>query len=336
MNIFRLMGCALLHLIPRVFIEKWLIRRLSPQGYSFFPKFSGRVALLELAKVLRQNSKESIALFPEYVCNIVPRSLTDAGWKIESYKVDEKLEANWTYLIDRMNKGDIGLLVGVSVFGSSGLLDDIKNKENIEKLRLFGVKVIIDLAQDIRLIKKLPEYGNDIISSLVSFNDKSFQGIMGGGIVTNFNFKNSYKKIDTKSLYILYKSYFFKNIQNFLKNRYKNNEIKGKLKFEYSNCNKFPFRLSDNYKTTKLQLICAFQGILMIKKYERKKLYFLLKNNHLETRFASSAAYLIIINNYKQEKNRKKKFSYAVEQQPEFSINPNEIILHNKGFDDFY
>jgi len=333
-NIFRLIGCFLLHLTPKFFLERWLTRRLSPKGYTFFPRFSGRAALFDLASTLRRETVVPVALFPEYVCNIVPKALTEAGWIVESYKGNEKLEAEWVYLLDRIKRGDVGLLVGATVFGSSGLLDDLIVQKNLADLKYFGVRVIVDLAQDIRLVDKLPEYGNDLISSIVSFNDKSFPGIMGGGVITNIRLNKVDKLISIKLLYILYKKFIIKTMPIFIKKIVPDNDDKEDLRFEYSFCDHFPFRLSDNYRMTKLQFACAIQGIFQLKKYEKYKRYFLNQNIHLETRFASSAAYLIVNGDDGLDKNRKRKASYAVEHDMKISVRPTDFILHNKGFDD--
>ena len=334
-----ILGCLFFHLLPKKYLERWLNRKLSASGYYFHGRFSGRSALLELADVMRKESSAPVALYPEYVCNIVPKALAKAGWIVESYKVDEKLEANPENLIDRIRQGDVGLLVGASVFGSSGLLDDLCDRQKLSELRTLGVQVIADIAQDIRLVQKLPEYGNDLISAIVSFNDKSFSGAMGGGIITNIKLPDVQNSINRKLLLSLYKSYFLKNvkvIKTYLCPNINTNKRKAKgKKFEYSGCDKFPFRLQDNYRITKLQLACAAQGLSQLKQYDRIKQRFLNKNIHVETRFASSSAYLLINQDAGYKSKRKPKHSYSIEGNPDASLKPNELILHNKGFDDF-
>lgn len=330
MNAFRIVGYAVLHLLPRAALERWLRRRLSRPGYVYSPRFSGRVALFELAATLRRDARAPVALFPDYVCNIVPRALTEAGWQIEPYNCDERLEPDWDKLFARIEHGDTGLLVGASVFGSSGLLDGLAEHEKLARLRNLGVKVIADLAQDIRLASKLPDAGNDVISAIVSFNDKSFPGAMGGGILAKNNFTTPERKLDMRNCIFLYKKIILPNIRP----RKRRREIK-KNAFDYSLCKTFPHRFGDNYILSKLQLVCAVQGLLMLPWYEARKQRFLDRHDYLETRFASTAAYLMASRSDETAgSGRKTKRPYAIEQRPEASLRPDDLILHNKGFDD--
>lgn len=331
MSVTRLLGYAALHLLPSFALERWLRHRLSVPGYFFSGRFSGRTALVELASTLRKEARAPIALYPDYICNIVPRALAEAGWKVEPYPTDQGLEGDWTTLLTRMKNGGVGLLIGASVFGSSGLLDELADPQKLDQLRQLGVKIIIDLAQDIRLIHKLPQHGSDLVASIVSFNDKSFPGAMGGGILAGQPYQAVQLKPKLRDRAKLYYRVLYSEFSRIVRRPpVRKSKAEG---FDYSQCSVFPFKLTDAYCLTKLQLICAVQGLFLLNRYGAAKAHLLERRAHLETRFADTASYLIMLDNG-DEVGRKKKRPYAIEEQPENSRRPDDLILHNKGFND--
>ena len=175
----------LLHFLPKPVIRKRLVRNLSVGSYVFQPFFSGRSALVSLARELRAyTSSPPVALIPRYVCNIVPKAFSLAGYKIVSYGTDAVLEAEWDEVVKLIVDANSSVLVGASVFGSSALLLELKNPRKQAFLRNHGVQVVVDLAQDIRLRRRLPPGCGDFVHAVLSFNDKSFPGAMGGGILS--------------------------------------------------------------------------------------------------------------------------------------------------------
>jgi hypothetical protein len=334
LSVSRLLGYAALHLLPAAFLRRSLMQRLVTPGYKFSPRFSGRTALFELASAFRRCTDAPTALYPDYICNIVPRALNEAGWKTEAYPTDERLEADWNELRARLEHGDIGLLVGASVFGSSGLLDDLADPHNLAILRALKIRVIADLAQDVRLVGQLPEQGNDLISCVVSFNNKSFPGVMGGGILAQSPPAPPDKRMCRAQLTDLYKVMFGSSILK-LRGRATMPSIdEAKRGFDYSYCESFPFRLTDNYRPAKLQLASAMLGLLMLDRYCVAKKALLDRKAHVETRFAAGAAYLVARDASLIEPGRKRKLPYAIEGDPGASLRPDHAIGHNKGFDD--
>lgn len=330
MNFARILGYAVLHLWPTALLGQRLARYFSVPGYYFSVRFSGRSALFELACARRTECDAPVALYPDYICNIVPRALTEAGWIAEAYATDERLEPDWEALCSRMKRGDVGLLVGASVFGSSALLDDLADPEKCAVLRDLRVQVIVDLAQDVGLVRRLPEKARDIIRCVVSFNDKSFPGAMGGGILSDVPMPPAGKALAGEKQRFLYKRMIRSSLSQLLRWNPKR-EREGA--FEYSSCNAFPFRFSDDYRPAKLQLICAVHGMASLGRYQAAKRSLLDRHAHLETRFASSAAYLIA-RDVEMRKGRLQKRSYAIEQHPDASLRPDYLIVHNKGFSD--
>lgn len=331
MNIARLLGFAALHLWSSAALERRLAtRHFAVPGYHFSARFSGRAALFELACVRRKECGAPVALYPDYVCNIVPRALTEAGWTAEAYLTDDCLETDWDALCARMRRGDVGLLVGASVFGSSGLLDFLADGEKRAVLEDFGVQVIADLAQDVRLVRRLPEAAGALVRCVVSFNDKSFPGAMGGGILSDTPMPAAGPALGGGQLRFLYKRMILSRLAQMAQRRAKKAP---KSVFEYSNCDVFPFRFSDNYRPAKLQLVCAVRGMASLERYQAAKRRLLDRQAHIKTRFASSAAYLIARDAGIGE-GRLHKRSYAIEGRPDTSLRPDMLIVHNKGFGD--
>lgn len=320
----------MLHFRSSASLERRLARYFAVPGYQFSARFSGRVALFELASARRKESDAPVALYPDYICNIVPRALTEAGWTAEAYATDERLEADWDGLCDRMRRGDVGLLVGASVFGSSGLLDDLADSEKRDVLHGLGVQAIADLSQDVRLVHRLPVDARDLVRCVVSFNDKSFPGAMGGGILASSSMPAVTGALTGKQRHFLYKRMVRSNLPQRMR------RTLGKARkepFEYSLCNAFPFRFSDNFRPSKLQLACAVHGMASLGRYQAAKQRLLGRDAHLETRFARTAAYLIA-RDAETGEGRLRKRSYAIEQDPNTSLRPDDLIVHNKGFGD--
>lgn len=111
-----------LHAVPKSVLRKWLRKKLSRGPFAFEPQFSGRVSLFLLARRLLPSAQSDVALVPDYVCNIVPRAFRLAGWEIGTYPTGPDLEPDWEELLLLLDARKAGVLVGASVFGSSGLL----------------------------------------------------------------------------------------------------------------------------------------------------------------------------------------------------------------------
>lgn len=186
------------------------------------------------------------------------------------------------------------------------------------------------MSQDVSLIDNLPPQGSDLISAVVSFNNKSFPGAMGGGILAHRSLPNSPNKLSIKQHIFLYK----RTIKTILVRYAGKKDSVHADRFEYSFCNTFPFKISDDYHPSKLQISCAVQGMLLSKRYRATKQSLLRQHGHIETRFASSAAYLMVKAGRPDVPNRKLKAPYAIEGNLEVSLRPHDLIVHNKGFDD--
>lgn len=341
-----------LHILPASLLIHWLAHLLSRGRYHFVPAFSGRVALFTLASQLRKVSNSSVALLPDYLCNVVERAFAMAGWEIVKYRTNELLEPDWHELLDAIEHQKVGVLVGASVFGSSGLLNFLSDLLMQEELRKRGVIVVVDLAQDICLIDKLPLDCADFVHAVVSFNDKSFPGAMGGGILSEWEQIRSLSldsppRAEAERLYFWFAAKLLDSLRRMLLvwlkglGKFSSNIERAPIsRYDYSFCRDYPFRI-EYRKPIKLQLIMAIIGIYSLPYLRQKKKKFLSLNLHTPTQFAESAAYLIIDKTKTFEalvqgttRSRKLKPPYAIEGNPNSSLRPHDIIVHNKGFDD--
>jgi len=330
----------LLHLLPYSLLKMWLCKKLSRGIYQFVPQFSGRVALFLVAEKLYKKNGAQIALLPDYACNIIHRAFSLAGWHIITYKTDEFFEADWDEVNAIINNQKVAVLVGASVFGSSGLIEFLNDKHKTNQLRSRSTQVVLDIAQDIRLVEKIPFDCSDFVTVVVSFNDKSFLGGMGGGILSSTLKFPTQKKLHFRQSLLLYMFFLRKLFNNIL--RLLNTSF-DRLHYipnnmDYSYCQRFPYRI-EPFQPTKLQLILAIVGIYFLPYYQMRKKKLIQLGVHLPTRFADSAAYLVLKNSsiFEQNKiilNRTRKPPYAKENNPNVSIRAEDFIVHNKGFFD--
>lgn len=338
--------CAFLalHALPTPLLRHWLGRLLRRGEYQFTPTFSGRVALFVIATQLRKNATSPIALLPDYVCNIVHRAFIMAGWQVVTYRTDEILEADWQEILTIIDKQKVGVLVGASVFGSSALLGFLSESAKQLQLKERSVQVVIDIAQDIRLIDKIPASCSDFLHVVVSFNDKSFPGAMGGGILSKIIYEYQYLSVPLRDKMRLYVWFVRKSLQGIRKLLFSGREESEDLlvvncgnRFDYSSCDVYPYKI-EPLKPLKLQFILAIIGIYSLPYYQKRKKEMTKRNLHLSTAHSDTAAYLIISRDGVIHDNlfgrRVLKPTYAIENDPGTSLRPHYIIVHNKGFAD--
>jgi|GEM_PF-3046675 len=345
--IVQICAFVLLHTLPVSLLKRWLERLLSRGRYRFVPTFSGRVALFIVASHLRNIAKSSVSLLPDYTCNIVERAFTMAGWEIVKYRTNEILEPDWYELLDTIKKREVGVVVGASVFGSSALLNFLSESSKQDELRKQGVHVVVDLAQDIRLIDRLPLNCADFVHAVVSFNDKSFLGAMGGGILSEWDQFHSLSpglSHETKQLYFWFVAKLLHHLYRVLSVKLRSLGKASRAEkyitissYDYSYCKDYPYRI-EVLKPVKLQFVLAIIGLYSLSYLQSKKKKFLSRNLHIPTQFAESAAYLMIDITKTPAQGtvrcRMLKLPYAVEGNPKSSLRPYDIIVHNKGFAD--
>lgn len=298
--------------------------------------FSGRVAINILSKKFK---KISVALIPEYICNVVDKSFND-NYKIIRYKLNNAFEPDMNILLELLASNKIDILLLASLYGSGDFMNDLYNKNSklYQIIKDKNIEVIIDFAQDFYQIYTIHLNNYYHYHYIFSFNDKSFMGSMGGLIISNTNLTNDVetKKIPLKKIFTLAQRYFIKILHCKIPylNRFRDKKIKNipSDSFEFSYCNTFPYAY-DNYRVSIFQLFLALLGIFRLKTYKKNKIKF-IKNNTLfinKTKLMNTSTYL----SFNVEiKNNKMKKPYAYFDNKYQSVYPDLNIIHNKGFCD--
>lgn len=335
MVILELLLTSVLHALPRVWLEKMLEARLSRFGFRYLPRFSGRIALWRLCEALKKNSHSDVALCPDYICNVVPKALKLAGWKVLYYRTGPELEADWDEIVHSIKRFDASLLVGASVCGSSGLIRDVLDADGLEMLEALDVHVVLDLCQDVRLIEELSRTTSKRVHAVLSFNNKSFPGAMGGGILSRSTFSLPEAPSLPRALNrMLYRSYLVAQAKRVL-SMFKTRSCQTSSGFSFSQCRKFPYQFVENdYRLSRLQMILAVVGLSLLPLYNRNKQR-VRRGEYVNTAYADSAAFLVTQPGVVlRGGGRKYKAPYARDEDPASSLRANDFFVHNKGFDD--
>lgn len=330
----QLCAFVFLHALPSPLLRYWLDRLLSRGEYRFIPTFSGRSALFVIAAHLRKTVASPVALLPDYVCNIVHRAFIMAGWQVMTYRTNEILEADWQELLTIIDERKVGVLVGASVFGSSALLGFLSDPSKRLQLKERDIQVIIDVAQDIRLIDKIPTDCSGFLHAVVSFNDKSFPGAMGGGILSKTIHKYDSRPVSFRDKVKLYRWFIGKSLHSVRKSKIPSFEGY-KNRYDYSSCDTYPYKI-EPLQPIKLQLVLGIIGIYSLPYYQIRKKKVIKYGLHLKTTYSETSAYLVISDKKacldQLVRGRKVKYPYATEHDPNVSLRPHDVILHNKGF----
>ena len=367
MKLRRILLIKLLLLRRRKTLLSELRARLSRGHLQFYPELSGRVAIYRLACLIASQTERRIALVPDYICNVVHRALEEAGFVVEIYQTDRFMEPLLPEITARLRRDDVAILLTASLFGSSALLPELE-KENLRGvIRRSGAHVLVDLCQDISLIERLPTGYGDQLSAVVSFNDKSFPGAMGGGILAGFEIPEPPRRFTLHEQGLLIREmgrkWFAKTCEwvdgrmggwgktdrNPLQHPASIPKTFGKHPtsniqyppihpsthspiFDYSHCRYFPYTFTP-VAIAKIQLVWALAGLRLLPEINRRRARFVDAQNHLQKPiFAASAAYLIVEENAGDlPKYLRRKPSYACPEDPGRSARPELVIVHNPG-----
>lgn len=335
------------HLVPSDYLLRRIQRKFDNKNFDFVAEFSGRVALYRLAQVISDNDARRVALIPDYICNVVNIALEQAGFEVQSYAIDNKFEPNRSEIEKRILEDDgVGVFLTASVYGSSAFLHELHDEDFRELVFQRNIHVIVDLCQDITLIDHLPAGYGENLSSVISFNDKSIPGVMGGGILTQLDIPSSTRRpslyeviqlygllLRKLAMYVLDHSPNAKRIYEALL-RGSEKADSHPARFSYSYCRRFPYLIED-VGIARIQIITALIFMGLIDKINMKKRNFALtcpkkvKTQHYET-----SPYLVVSSFVKMHEKRKRKAPYAIHEHPEQSLRGDLKIIHNKGFCD--
>jgi hypothetical protein len=331
-----------------------LRQRLEVAGFYFYPEYSGKVALYKLSLVLKKKTPDqATALIPDYICNVVNLALEKAGYEICTYRTDDRFEADVEEIKGLIEeKESIGVFLTANIFGSSALLDALETNDLRGMLVDRDIHVVIDLCQDISLIRALPRKFGDNLSCIVSFNDKSFLGVAGGGILTPLVMRETTEPMSRVHRRFLYRWLLIKIFQHGITPKLTKvlQKLTGALpslshlppnrkraSFEYGYCGSFPWNF-ELVAVAKIQIILALIGLVNLRHFHAKKIKFITSYRPYikMMRYTLTSPYVILLADGEvlAQMGRRIKPSYAVHHKPEYSIRADLIIVHNKGFFD--
>lgn len=336
------------HFLPYESLIRRLRRHIEIHGYHFFPEISGRASLYKLASTLKGNSDKGLALAPDYICNVVYVALEAAGYEVRTYPTDHLFEPLMLELENELTDERVGILLTASIFGSTAFLEQLKSEKFRELVIQRNIHVIVDLCQDINLVRYLPDDYGVNVSSILSFNDKSFPGLMGGGILTKIDLPVTTERLSisqTTKLYGMILGKIKLNTIEAIKSKRRRicKDVEKSLQsqqvitaYDYSYCRVFPHKI-EVIMIAKIQIIMALIGFTNLTTINKKKKMFaehvqnILKTKHYET-----TPYLVLTkpNSSWEIVYRKRKPPYACHKNPEQSVRREIIIIHNKGFSD--
>jgi len=330
-SVIRFLG---LHLCGRERLLRKLRDAIETEGLSFYPEASGRTALYRLALAWKNEGERNVAWVPDYICNVVDVAMERAGYEVRRYPTDEMLEPDMGVIREALASKAVDVLVTANVFGSSALLDELKRDDTRTLILESGARVVADLCQDIRLLAELPSGYGDRLAAVVSFNDKSFLGAMGGGIVASFDIPAPNRRATVAEAATLYRALVAKVVKCLL--RPGAHDTAGRRPFEFSHCVQFPYTF-EVVAATRLQLILAIIGMGNLEALGKRKRAFAQQCPGVRrTRFYQTSPYLVVdpVAENGQPPERRCKGSYAMHGKPEDSRRPDLVVIHNKGFCD--
>lgn len=313
----------LLHLLPRRWLVACLARAWARPEFAATPTFSGRAAIAELA---RAHQRAGRALLPEYLCNIVHVALLAEGCQLATYRVDAELEPDLDDVRLQLRGGSFDLVFAVPLLGATGGLAWWLGDEASELLRRSGARLVLDFCQDATLARDACARSDRASFVLLSFNDKSFPGVMGGLVLSRLPFAPRETPLGWKRLGRLYAWW----LRKLLRAPAARSDDPA---FEYSLGQPFPYECT-NFRPAKIQLAHGVAGRWLLPRYLRRRQRALATGRvkGVPRPFAATSPFLQRAPG-DPGRNRQKR-AYAVHGAPQASLRPDLVVVHNKGFDD--
>lgn len=330
---------------------------LATGSFRYHPAFSGREAIYALASYWKKQGIRPVAHIPGYICNVVNAALEAAGFAVETYAVDDALEPVPGALDAVLAAGKGGIMLTASVYGSSASLDWLAREDVRTRLIESGFAVIADICQDISLTHALPAGYGDRLAGVVSFNDKSVFGVMGGGVLWEHDTPPS--PLEPLALMPMTKLYLRLGMKlahqavSFVLPLGKPVDstqagrsgalalimaTRQRRPFEYSYCSSFPNDIALR-RPARIQLALALAGTKRLPAYAARKHARLAAGGYMNMARGAASPYLIAAPSKRTQilatrLTLRQKLAYGVHGQPDKSLRPDLIVLHNKGFAD--
>lgn len=326
----------LLHFVTRRALVRRINELLTHGASVFTPCFSGRTAIFQAARLSRDASTRRIAYVPDYICNVVERALTCADYEVRTYETDSNFEPRRLELEAIVDNPETGVVVLANVYGSSAGSELLGDAEFRRRVVNSQVLLLWDICQDVSFARRLPAgYGSQLVG-VVSFNDKSFPGAMGGGLLTSQPVRLEERRISWRQTLRLYYFLLRKTLRAKLRSLQQalgGGRQQPAVGYEYSRCEQFPFSI-EPWGAVKLQLVMAVLGLKNFKRIIQKRQSRLASLAAVrELPFVRSAPFLTL-NTRAEVPRLKVKRPYAEFDSPQSSLRADLLVIHNKGFDD--
>lgn len=310
----------------KILLRKKIKNFIYPKDDLFFePVFSGRSGIFMLAEKLSLNPDiNKTALIPDYICDVVPKALERAGFKVFHFRLDNDFLPEMLDLEEMLKFHKPGILLITPIYGNDGGLSKLK------KLNLSETSLFLDACQDIDQIKKYNKLNVKNYYIIGSFNMKQIPGIMGGFILSEEKISSmNFEKLKLKDRFQLRVLCFFEFVlKPLVKVLRKNKDDFTKAKFTFSECKSFPYGFI-HYFPCKMQLALAYNGLKTRKKFKINQSNFLNTNN---IKNVNSNKYAPFIVSGQEIKSRTRKLPYSINGDPKRSRRPELLVYHNKGF----
>ncbi len=319
-----LAGLAL-QIAPRA----WLLQRLGqawpgrPAGACFAAYFSGRVALQALAR--HPAFVRRVALVPEYLCNVVPLAFEQAGWRVCGYPVDAAFVPDAAALRAQAHAEGADLLLLAPLYGSDGGLSHWLAPEADRWRADAGVALVLDLCQDAGRLAQLVKEPGSHWAAVLSFNDKSFPGVMGACVWSDLDLGSPppprWRQRGLLAAWALRKC---------LPRRHPAGPEAG---FEHSEARRFPYAFSTTGASA-LQLALGLIGLGRLPRWQARRRALVVQGavRPLPLPYAETAPFVVAAEGDPAQHRRKA--PYALAHDAAASLLPQLLVRHNKGYDD--
>ncbi|MEO1999243.1 MAG: hypothetical protein ABGZ17_28695 [Planctomycetaceae bacterium] len=323
------------HLRRRRRLSAQLERALQTGVLHFTPKFSGRVAIHDIARQILEQGAGPVAWIPDYICNVVPLALERAGFQVAIYETDRYLEPDASQLSRIVTDPKCGLLLLSSIYGSSAGLDLVRSVAFRQQVQKHRVHILVDICQDITLRHLLPQDYGPHLSATVSFNHKSFPGAMGGGILSTMEPIDTEQPITSAQSRELYSRLAQRMAGGWRRRltRRSRDAPANRTAPEYAACQNFPFGFT-NHRLTRLQIIMALQGLRNLPHYYQRRKQRIARLNHVQPMRHHLGSPLLILNRIESSEAHRIKPPYARHHSPHQTLRSDLTVVHNNGFDD--
>lgn len=298
-------------------------------------RFSGRVAIAEMAAYASDHTDRSRCLLPRYLCNVVALAAKEAGLECDYFDVDDDFMPSRTEISAALAERKHAIVVLAPLYGSDGGLSWLEDTGFRRELKDSGSVLCIDLCQDLERVAASQRYVDEATFVVTSFNWKRIPGLMGAAVVAPGALVDSskLKRLSQQEVVNLFKRACIQFAAQPIKRAVFGARPPIVEDLDYSPCDVFPFQF-ENFLPSRLQLGFAVAGLERMGEYSRRQRQLIQEQKpHLkDLPYAGSSPYVLLVSDV--EVARRRRASYADAEDPTKSSFPNLKIVSNRGFAD--